>query len=296
MLRVIAKLHRWIGLVLFAYVAMICVTGSVLVYRPELHRYFEPQPVLVEAAAKRLSDEELLVSARRAFPAEEPVKIWPGRQPDHAVEIELVQDGEMRGYMFDPYSGTPLQPALSLGFRATSALLSLHTELLGGQTGRLVNGAIALAVVFLVLTGVLTWTPRKRGLAPTNKPRIASRLRRLHMTVGIWTAAFLFMWAITGIHLVYPGLMAGLVDYLDPFDELNPVERVGDKVSYWLAYLHFGRFGGRTPLCESGFCDAGLKAIWALAALAPVFLAGTGVFLWQRGFRAKLRAKQGHPA
>ena len=292
MLRVIAKLHRWIGLVLFAYVAMICLTGSVLVYRPELHRYFEPQPVMVELAAKRLSDEQLLESARRAFPAEEPVKIWPGRQPDHAVEIELVQDGEMRGYLFDPYSGNPLQPALSLGFRATSALLSLHTELLGGTTGRLVNGAIALAVVFLALTGVLVWKPRKGGPAPANKPRLASKLRRLHMTVGIWAAAFLMIWGITGIHLVYPGLMAGLVDYFDPFDELNPVERVGDKVSYWLAYLHFGRFGGRIPLCESGPCDAAFKVIWALAALAPVFLAGSGVYLWQRGLRAKARVRR----
>ena len=296
MLRVIAKLHRWIGLVLFAYVVMICLTGSVLVYRPELHRYFEPQPVTVEITDKILADDELLDSARRSFPSEEPVKIWPGRQPNHAVEIELVQDGEMRGYLFDPYSGRPLQPALSLGFRATSALLRLHTELLGGTSGRLVNGAIALAVVFLALTGVLAWKPRKRRLAPASQPRLAMKLRRLHMTVGVWTAAFLMMWGITGIHLVYPGLMAGLVDYLDPFDELNPVERVGDKVSYWLAYLHFGRFGGRIPTCERGICDAAFKAIWSLAALAPVFLAGTGAYMWQRGLRAKLHIKHGSPA
>ena len=285
MRRVIAKLHRWIGIVLFAYVAMICLTGSVLVYRPELHRYFEPQPISVPVAATLLSDDQLLDRARSAFPDEEPTKVWRGRQPNHAAEIELVRDGEMRGYMFDPYSGQPLQPALSLGFRATSALLSLHTELLGGSTGRLVNGAFALAVVFLVFTGVLAWKPQKR--------RSAGRLRRLHMSVGIWTAAFLAMWGITGIHLVYPGIVASVVDYLDPFDELNPVERVGDQVSYWLAYLHFGRFGGRVPLCESGICDGGFKAIWALAALAPVFLAGSGVFLWQRGFRAKARIERG---
>ncbi len=38
MRRVLIKLHRWIGVVLFAYVMMICLTGSFLVYRPELLR------------------------------------------------------------------------------------------------------------------------------------------------------------------------------------------------------------------------------------------------------------------
>ena len=293
MRRMIVRLHRWIGIVLFAYVALICLTGSVLVFRPELFRYFEPQPLEVAAGATLLTDEQLLASAGRAFPAEEPAAVWRGREPSHAVEIELVGDDGTRGYLFDPYTGRPLRHAIPWDFWLVSKLLELHTELLGGDNGRLVNGALGLGLVFMALTGVLAWKPKKRKAASASTGRPASSLRRLHMTVGIWAALFAFMWGITGANLVYPEVLMGVVDYFEPFDELNPVERVGDTVSYWFAYLHFGRFGGYVPGCERGMaCDQALKAVWALIALAPAFLAISGVVLWLRGRRARARVRR----
>ena len=294
MRQVIVRIHRWIGIVLFAYVALICLTGSVLVYRPELFRHFEPQPLEVAVGPAQLSDEQLLASARRAFPAEEPAAVWPARQPNHAVEIDLVTDGETRGHLFDPYTGRPLRHAIPWDFWLVSRLLELHTELLGGDNGRLVNGALGLGLVFMALTGVLVWKPKKRNALSASTGRQADSLRRLHMTVGIWAALFAFMWGITGFNLAYPDVMMRVVDYFEPFDEMNPVERVGDRVSYWFAYLHFGRFGGYVPGCERGSgCDGALKAVWALIALAPVFLAGSGFMLWLRGRRARSRARRG---
>ena len=290
MRRALVRVHRWIGIVLFAYVAMICLTGSVLVYRPELFRRFEPQPLEVAVGAARLSDAQLLASARRAFPAEEPTAVWPAQAPNHAVEIDLVSDDETRGHLFDPYTGRPLRHAIPWDFWLVSKLLELHTELLGGDSGRLLNGALGLGLVFMALTGVLVWKPKKRKAVSASTARPPSSLRRLHMTVGIWAALFALMWGITGANLVYPDVLMSVVDYFEPFNELNPVERVGDRVSYWFAYLHFGRFGGYLPGCERGSdCDQALKALWALIALAPAFLAGSGIVLWLRGRRAKAR-------
>ena len=278
---------------LFAYLATICLTGGVLVYRPELFRHFEPQPLEVAPGPALLSDEQLLASAGRAFPGEEPAAVWRGREPNHAIEIDLVQDGETRGYLFDPYTGRPLRSAIPWDFWLVSKLLALHTELLGGETGRLVNGVLGLGLVFLALSGVLVWKPRKRNAPSASTGRQAGSLRRLHMTVGIWAAVFAFMWGITGFNLTYPDVTMRVVDYFEPFDEANPVERVGDRVSYWLAYLHFGRFGGRIPGCERDMaCDEVLKAAWALIALAPAFLAGSGFVLWIRGRRARRRARR----
>lgn len=293
MRRVIVRLHRRIGLCLFAYVALICVTGSALVYRPELFRLFEPQPVEVTPGAELLSDDRLLASAGQAFPGEEPVAIWRGREPDHAVEIELVQDGETHGYLFDPYTGRPLRSAIPWDFWAVSKLLELHTELLGGESGRFVNGALGLGLAFMALTGALVWAPRPGRASPVSTGRAWGGLRRLHMTVGIWAALFALIWGVTGANLVYPEVMMRVVDYFEPFDEMNPVERVGDQVSYWFAYVHFGRFGGRIPGCERGMaCDEILKMAWALVALAPAFLAGSGLVLWQRGRRARARVRR----
>ncbi|MBT2134498.1 PepSY domain-containing protein [Croceibacterium sp. LX-88] len=294
MRRAIVKLHRWVGIILLIYVALISLTGSVLVYRPELYRLFEPQPLVVSPGPRLLSDEEILQSAGRAFPAETAIKVWRGRQPNHAVEVDLESEGQIRNYLFDPYSGHPLGPTLPLGFRVTSALLKFHTELVGGETGRLANGALALSFVFLALSGALVWRPRRgRDAVRTPVLRRPGGLRYLHMTAGIWAAALVFTWGLTGLHLVFPGVMESLVDFFEPFDEANPVERTGDKVAYWLAYLHFGRFGGRIPGCGPGPCGESLKVFWSFAALVPVFLAGSGLLLWWRGRRARLRVKSG---
>lgn len=292
MRQVLIRVHRWIGVVLFAYVLLLCLSGSALVYRPELFRHFEPQPIEVATQGARLSDEQLLAAAERAFPGEDATAIWPGREPNHAVEVELVSGGEMRGYLFDPYTGLPLRHAIPWDFWLVMKLLEFHKELLGGESGRLVNGALGLGLVFMAITGVLVWKPKKRNLASASTAKPPGSLRRLHMTVGVWSALFAFMWGLTGFNLAYPDVLMAVVDYFEPFDEMNPVERVGDKVSYWFSYLHFGRFGGYVPGCERGSgCDAALKAAWALIALAPVFLAGSGLVLWLRGRRARARVR-----
>jgi len=285
MRKVLVRLHRWTGLALFAYALLIGLTGSVLVYRPELYRHFEPVPVEVAAGPRLLSDEALLQAAGRAFPSQTATEVWRGAQPNHAVEVVLERDGERSNYLFDPYTGDPVGPTLPLGFRATAFLLDLHTQLVGGETGRAVNGALALGLAFMALSGVLVWT-RRRG-----RERSGS-LRRLHLTVGIWAAVFLLMWAITGVHLAFPDLTAGIVERFAPFDETSMEPWVGDTASYWLSYPHFGRFGGVLPGCgREGVCAEGFKAAWALIGLAPVFLAGSGLVLWLRGRRARARAR-----
>lgn len=292
MQRFLVRVHRWIGIVLFAYVALICLTGSALVYRPELFRYFEPQPISVPVRAAMLSDAQLLAAAARAFPGEEATAVWPAHEPSHAVEVELVKGEDVRGHLFDPYTGQALRHAIPWDFWAVSKLLELHTDLLGGDSGRLLNGALGLGLLFMALTGVLVWRPNKPRAVSASTGRKPRSLRRWHMTVGIGSAVAVAMWGLTGFNLAYPDVLMAVVDYFEPFDEMNPVERVGDKVSYWFAYLHFGRLGGYVPGCGRGDgCDQAFKALWAAVALLPAFLAISGFMLWLRGRRAKARVR-----
>ena len=281
MRRSLAFIHRWAGLVLLLYVLMICLSGSALVYRNELYRHFSPQPIPVQPAGALLTDEGLKAAAERAFPGYVAKQMWRGKQPNHAVEVQLSKGDKTRTRLIDPYQGNDLGASLPAGYRFTTFLMKLHADLLQGPTGRVVNGVIALSFLLMSITGMMIWRPRNRK----DPSSVKLSIRRLHMTVGIWVAAFVLMWGITGSHLAFPQIVATIVDFVEPLDPEDPVERFGDHVSYWLAYLHFGRIGGRVSWCERGTCNEIFKAIWAVIALMPVFLAATGIIAWSRRYR-----------
>jgi uncharacterized iron-regulated membrane protein len=103
----------------------------------------------------------------------------------------------------------------------------------------------------------------------------------LHSTLGFWFFPFILMWGLTGAYLSFQEGFGAAFDYLEPLDLTSEDERLVDKIQYWLAYLHFGRLGGRgIPGCGRGLCDAATKAIWAAAALAPALLLVTGAVMW----------------
>ena len=60
--------------------------------------------------------------------------------------------------------------------------------------------------------------------------------------IGFWSFLVVFMWALSGVYLVFPHPFSALVDYLQPLDPKSLTPRQGDLALEWLAKLHFGRF------------------------------------------------------
>ena len=283
--RALFQIHLWCGVGLGIYIVVIGLTGSVLVYRNELYAAFSPAPVVVHGSGESMTVDELSRAAQRGYPGYEVGEVRPGETANHAVEISLMQDGETKRRLFDPFTGEDLGHPLPFGYRATAWLLDLHDNLLGGTTGRRINGIGALALMVLSITGAIIWwpgIPRWRRSLTVDVRADWPRLNwRLHSTFGFWCWPFIFMWGITGAYLSFPALFSAIVDYIEPFDMTNPAERVGDQVLYWLAYLHFGRLGGRgIPWCDRGLCNSTTKAIWMVTGLVPPALFVTGALIW----------------
>jgi uncharacterized iron-regulated membrane protein len=236
--KAIFQVHLWTGLALGLYIAALCLSGSVLVYRNELYTAFAP------------TDDN----------------------------------------------------PLPLGFRVTAWLLDFHDNLLGGDVGRRTNAFGAGLVILLGVTGLVIWWPGilrwKRSLVIDVRANWRQFTWSLHSALGIWFAAFIVMWGITGLYLSYPAPFNATVEYLQPWDESIAGDRLGDRVLYWLGYAHFGRFGGRIPGCaRGGICHEVFQAIWALAGLVPVAMAVTGALMWWNRRRARrVEARQGRRA
>jgi len=267
------QVHLWTGLGVGLYVVVISLTGSVLVYRSELRQRFDPQPRTVSVAGTRLSPDALIAATRQVFPEAE-IEVWT--EPDDpalAVTMSVEDRGSGRDLLlFDPYTGAYLGNSLPVGWRLTTWTLDLHDNLLGGDTGRTVNGVGALLLAVLSLTGLVIWWPGIDGWRRALVVDWRANWRRVnwsvHSAFGFWTMLFIFMWAFTGIYLAFPEPFAAVVDYLEPFEEDNFDPRTGDQILYWFSYMHFGRFSGVT------------KVTWATIGLVPPVMFVTGAVMW----------------
>jgi uncharacterized iron-regulated membrane protein len=294
------QLHLWSGIGVGLYVLLISVTGSILVYRNELYREATPEPVVVTASGPRLTDEQLRKTATRLYPGYRVLNISQPPNPAEAVSISLKgRDAHLKtsqmNRLFNPYTGTDLGDAVPLGIWAVSKLLSLHDDLLGGPTGREINGVGALLIVVLAFTGMVVWWPGigkwRRSLIVPRGVRWQRVIWSLHSVIGFWSLGIILLFALSGIYLSSPELIQNLADRIEPLTDANLRTRTVDQVIYWLAYLHFGRINGIGIPCRGpGLCDAATKLTWAVAGLAPATMFVTGALMWWNRVVRKRRA------
>lgn len=187
------------------------------------------------------------------------------------------------------------------GMRAVSTLIALHENFLAGAGGRTINGIGASAILLMALSGLVLWWPGvarwRRSLRLARGAGWRRTIWDLHSMVGIWTAGFILMFALSGLYLCFYPAFHAVADWLQPMTEANAGRRLLDDLLYWLAFLHFGRLNGiALPCTGPGLCDQSFKALWALAGLAPAAMALTGAGMWwNRSLRRRVKAPPASP-
>jgi uncharacterized iron-regulated membrane protein len=274
--RALFQIHLWSGIGTGIYMAVISLTGSLLVYRIELHRMFSRPPVTVAIAGERLNEEQLKAAAISVYPNSTISNVWQPKTPEQAVEIWLNRNsnGKAVHRIFDPYTGKDLGPPDPAMVRFLVWSTSLHDDLLNGEVGRKVNGAGAILLTVLCVTGLVIWWPGisnwRRSLTVDLKSNWKLFNWNLHSAAGFWSFLLVLIWGISGVYLAFPDPFHNLVDRYEPLDNVNTgAVRVGDEILRWLTRLHFGRFGGWP-----------IKALWTVLGLIPLVLFITGAVMW----------------
>src|SRR5687768_13897133 len=101
--RALFQVHLWTGLAAGLYIVMLSVTGSALVYRNELDRYFATKRPVYDATAKRLTADELRAAAEKAYPGWNITRVGDRitrRNP--TIEIWAERQGEKKERLFNP--------------------------------------------------------------------------------------------------------------------------------------------------------------------------------------------------
>ena len=237
---------------------------------------------------RRLSTEELGAAAKQAYPRFDVSYVLFSRHLDRAAEVGLARGTRRRERLFDPYTGKDLGDTIPSEPRVLAWFVDLHDNLLGGRTGRLVNGAGALLLVLLCATGAVIWwpgTPRwRRSLSVRWRARWPRFTWDLHSAIGFWMFVFVLMWAVSGVYLAFPEPFSDLVDYLQPFDANSREPRFGDEALAWLARIHFGRAWG-----------VSVKTLYVILGFAPALLFVTGSIMWWNRVLRKALGRAARP-
>lgn len=231
--------HRWVSLVLVVWVVVESVTGAVLVFEPELTRWWNRDAVQVTEG----DDIGMAEAARAASEAADGAPVTfisaPGGDLPMYRVIVAHPDGENRSALVDPGTGE----VTTTDFRMPVLLrwmfevhVRLNSTSVFGFAGLTVVGALGVAWLAVVLSGFYVWYwPGVKRWA--NALRVRRQRGRftfnldLHKAVGIACWLPLLLIVVTGINFAFPRqvedvyrvLVLGTFDHPEPETPLSTV-------------------------------------------------------------------------
>ena len=212
--RTIFPLHLWLGVLTGLYVVIVSVSGAALVFRIDMQRALHPQLFTAGSAGPLADPVAVMTSVSQAYPRHRLSGVDAPTTTRPTYLAYVTRGAEFRTVLIDPVSAVVLGELRD--DLAIRTLQDLHYNLLGGRTGRAINGAGAFGILMLCATGLVIWWPGaaawRRGLVIDFSRDGRRLLWELHRAVGIWSVAFMAMSAITGLSFVFPGGFRALVN------------------------------------------------------------------------------------
>ncbi len=192
MRKLILNLHLYLALAAGIFVTILGVTGSIMAFEDELDHLFHRTLFYSEPKGQQLSATAILARLHTIYPGQRIglLKLPAGPEGSYMTATRGAQ------LFIDSYTGE------IHGTRTGPTLLAnihqMHLRLMMGKTGDVIVSWVGVIILFLVVSGVYLWWPLKRASVKPGAP--ARRFSfDLHNMVGIYSAAFLFILALTGI-------------------------------------------------------------------------------------------------
>lgn len=196
-------LHLWLGLTLGLLLALVTLSGSVLLFEQPL--FAATHPALVARPLPDLATQGHALSVMLATPE---ARAWRGvTLPDRDLPVWQAQERTGSRAYYDAATGALVWRRPARG-DLLLLLLDWHTHLLGGDVGETVLGIVACAGLFMLVSGVwLYWPGRRRALRhlrPHTQPPLL-RWASFHRVVGVVGLPLLIVMIGTGTTMAYRG-------------------------------------------------------------------------------------------
>ncbi len=247
------SVHRWLGILLGLWFALVGLTGAILVYEEPIDAWLNPDLLTARAQGPMLGPGEILARAR----AESLGHVERLRIPQAQGEVYrlLVRSHPTRRIgnprieaMFDPASGALLgtrsaeQRSLAPRY-ALQTIYEFHRNVLLSEPGSNIVGVAGFLLLASAISGiVLAWPRQRTGWSRLLAVNLRASVTRIafdaHRSLGSLVALLLVLATLTGVTLVYTNYVRDLVSVFSkvesfptiPFrqstDETLPLDRL----------------------------------------------------------------------
>lgn len=209
MRKLFTKIHIWLSIPFGLIIAIVCLTGAILVFETEILELSYPSRYFVkEVKGEVLPPAELIGSARRQLP--DSIRINGLRiTSDPLRTYQLVLPGKKTACFINPYTGEITGSDDGQGF--FMQMMRLHRWLLDSykrdgsfSAGKAVVGYATLSLAIILISGLVIWLPRNRKMVK-NRLKIETRsgwkrfFYDLHVSGGFYATLLLLVMALTGL-------------------------------------------------------------------------------------------------
>lgn len=209
MKKLFTKIHLWLSIPFGIIIAIVCISGAILVFEKEMLELSYPSRYFVkEVKGQPLSPDALMSSARRQIP--DSIKINGLRiSSDPNKTYQVVLPGKRAAAFIDPYTGEVTGIDNGQGFfmqmeRLHRWLLDQYKRDGSFAWGKAIVGYATLVLVVIIISGIVIWFPRNKKML---KARLKIKTKRgwfpffydLHVSGGFYATLLLLVLSLTGL-------------------------------------------------------------------------------------------------
>jgi uncharacterized iron-regulated membrane protein len=199
------KWHSYLALFAMLPVLIVCITGSILVFKVEIDSLLRPHHMVVNAnqTSARVNLDSMMTSITQSYP-EHVLAGWElfddKSRSDTAYVIKKGTETWYKIYI-DQYSGALLSEPKEMEHYITDWLLELHYAFLLHFNGTIIGVFVGLIMLFLGISGIILYRGFWRKVF-TLRLKAARRMlfSDIHKMVGIIASPVFILISFTGVY------------------------------------------------------------------------------------------------
>ncbi|MFC0779604.1 PepSY-associated TM helix domain-containing protein [Flavobacterium sp. HJSW_4] len=217
----IGLLHLWLGIASGLIICIAAITGSLLVFEKEIDSTLNPDYYNVsEIGTQKKSLDFCVDILQKEYGIKEITRISTFSNPSRTIQI-VGKDSDKKVHLFsvNPYTGK-VQASTLQKSRFFAVVLEIHRQLLMGETGSIIMGTSCLVFVFMLISGLILWWPKKvKNLKQRLQIKWDASFKRvvwdLHSTIGFYSFFILLIISLTGLFFAFNWFQNGVLYLAD---------------------------------------------------------------------------------